>query len=71
MEEFIAAVDAKRVEVDIEQMCKVFNRTPFAHPMLFRINAAVHANTNYQVIFPPPTEWAAQHSKPELPGEKD
>lgn len=50
----------------LELTCKVFNRTPFAWPMLFWINAAVHANTNYQVIFPPSTEWAAQHSKPEF-----
>ena len=51
---------------DLELTCRVFNRTPFAHPMLFWINAAVHANENYQVIFPPSTEWAAQHSKPEF-----
>ncbi|MBI5387131.1 MAG: DUF5107 domain-containing protein [Verrucomicrobia bacterium] len=50
----------------LELTCKMFNRTPFAHPMLFWINTAVHANTNYQVIFPPSTEWAAQHSKPEF-----
>ena len=50
----------------LELTCKAFNRTPFAWPMLFWINAAVHANTSYQVIFPPSTEWAAQHSKPEF-----
>ena len=50
----------------LELNCKVFNRTPFAWPMLFWINAAVHANANYQVIFPPSTEWAAQHAKPEF-----
>mgnify|MGYP003875985531 CR=1 FL=1 len=50
----------------LELNCKVFNRTPFAHPMLFWINTAVHASTNYQVIFPPSTEWAAQHAKPEF-----
>ena len=50
----------------LELTCKMFNRTPFAHPMLFWINAAVHCGTNYQVIFPPGTEWAAQHSKPEF-----
>ena len=50
----------------LELTCKMFNRTPFAHPMLFWINTAIHANTNYQVIFPPSTEWAAQHSKPEF-----
>jgi tetratricopeptide (TPR) repeat protein len=50
----------------LEMTMKMFNQTPFVHPMLFWINTAVHANTNYQVIFPPSTEWAAQHSKPEF-----
>lgn len=50
----------------LELTCKVFNRTPFAHPMLFWINPAVHANEHYQVLFPPGTEWATQHGKPEF-----
>jgi tetratricopeptide (TPR) repeat protein len=50
----------------LELNCKVFNSTPFAHSMLFWINPAVHANTNYQVLFPPSTEWVTQHSKPEF-----
>jgi len=50
----------------LELTCKMFNRTPFAHPMLFWINPAVHANENYQVLFPPGTEWATQHGKPEF-----
>ena len=50
----------------LELSCKVINPTPFAWPMLFWINPAVHANTNYQVLFPPGTEWTAQHSKPEF-----
>jgi tetratricopeptide (TPR) repeat protein len=50
----------------LELTCKMFNRTPFAHPMLFWINPAVHANENYQVIFPPGTEWVTQHGKPEF-----
>ena len=50
----------------LELSCKVINRTPFAWPMLFWINPAVHANTNYQVLFPPGTEWTAQHAKPEF-----
>ena len=51
---------------DLELACKMINPTPFAWPMLFWINPAVHANTNYQVLFPPGTEWTAQHSKPEF-----
>ncbi|MBM3881952.1 MAG: DUF5107 domain-containing protein [Verrucomicrobia bacterium] len=50
----------------LELDCKMFNRTPFAHPMLFWINPAVHANDQYQVLFPPATEWAVQHGKPEF-----
>jgi tetratricopeptide (TPR) repeat protein len=50
----------------LELTCRMFNRTPFAHPMLFWINPAVHANENYQVIFPPGTEWVTQHGKPEF-----
>ena len=50
----------------LELTCKMFDRTPFAWPMLFWINAAVRANKDYQVIFPPGTEWAAQHAKPEF-----
>jgi tetratricopeptide (TPR) repeat protein len=50
----------------IEMTVKLFNRTPEAQAFLFWINPAVHANTNYQVLFPPSTEWAVQHSKPEF-----
>ncbi len=50
----------------IEMTVKVFNRTPAAQSFLFWINPAVHANTNYQVIFPPSTQWAVQHGKPEF-----
>ncbi len=51
---------------DIEMTVKLFNRTPEAQSFLFWINPAVHANTNYQVIFPPSTEYAVQHGKPEF-----
>jgi tetratricopeptide (TPR) repeat protein len=50
----------------IEMTVKVFNRTPAAQSFLFWINPAVHANTNYQVLFPPSVEWAVQHAKPEF-----
>lgn len=50
----------------IEMTVKVINRTPAAQSFLFWINPAVHANTNYQVIFPPSTQWAVQHGKPEF-----
>jgi tetratricopeptide (TPR) repeat protein len=50
----------------IEMTAKMFNRTPFATPILFWINPAVHVDEHYQVVFPPSTEWAVQHSKPEF-----
>jgi len=50
----------------IEMTVKVINRTPAAQSFLFWINPAVHASTNYQVIFPPSTQWAVQHGKPEF-----
>jgi tetratricopeptide (TPR) repeat protein len=50
----------------VEMMVRVSNRTPVAQSFLFWINPAVHANENYQVIFPPSTEFAVQHGKPEF-----
>ena len=39
------------------------NRTPLAHSMLYFANVAVHANDDYQVIFPPRTQFVTQHAK--------
>jgi tetratricopeptide (TPR) repeat protein len=50
----------------LEMSMKVFNPTPLAHSMLFWINPAVHCGPDYQVIFPPSTQWAVQHAKPEF-----
>jgi tetratricopeptide (TPR) repeat protein len=47
----------------IEATVKLFNRTPFVHSFLYFANVAVHANENYQVIFPPSTEFATYHAK--------
>ncbi|MGA2607521.1 MAG: DUF5107 domain-containing protein [Terriglobia bacterium] len=47
----------------IEATVKLFNRTPLAHSFLYFANVAVHANENYQVIFPPRTEFATHHGK--------
>ncbi len=54
--------DRSYIELDV----KIFNRTPVANSILFWINPAVHATPEYQVIFPPSTEWAVQHGKPEF-----
>ena len=47
----------------LEATVKLFNRTPFTHSFLYFANVAVHANENYQVIFPPSTEYATFHGK--------
>ncbi len=39
------------------------NRTPFVHSFLDFTNTGVHANENYQVIFPPDTQYAVYHAK--------
>ena len=47
----------------VEVTVKLFNRTPFVHSFLYFSNVAVHANADYQVIFPPSTEFATYHGK--------
>ncbi len=47
----------------IEAAVRLFNRTPLAHSFLFFTNVAVHANEDYQVIFPPRTQIAVAHGK--------
>jgi Tfp pilus assembly protein PilF len=42
---------------------KLVNRTPFVHSFLDFTNAAMHVNKNYQVIFPPDTQFAVYHAK--------
>ena len=51
--------DSSAVEVTI----RVFNRTPLAQSMLCFANAAISANPDYQVIFPPDTTLATFHGK--------
>jgi tetratricopeptide (TPR) repeat protein len=45
---------------------KLFNRTPLAHSILYWANLSVHGNKDYQVIFPPGTQFAVDHSKVEF-----
>ncbi len=47
----------------MEAAIKIINRTPFVNSILCWANVAVHANENYQVIFPPSTEYATYHGK--------
>jgi tetratricopeptide (TPR) repeat protein len=50
----------------IEATVKVINATPFAQSFLYWANVSVHANKDYQVIFPPSTQFGAQHAKREF-----
>src|SRR5258708_24844937 len=45
---------------------RILNRTPFANTMLCFANAAVHVNDQYQVIFPPRTQFVTYHGKREF-----
>lgn len=50
----------------LEAQLRIVNRTPVANSMLCFANVAVHANDNYQVIFPPGTQYATFHGKREF-----
>ncbi len=56
--------DNSIVKVDI----KYINQTPQAHSFLIWANTAIHTNENYQVIFPPKTEYATFHRKVDFTG---
>jgi len=47
----------------VEASLRYLNVTPVVNSFLFWANTAVHANENYQVIFPPDVEKAVFHSK--------
>jgi len=47
----------------LECSLRIVNRTPVVNTMLCFANIAVHANENYQVIYPPSTQWSTGHSK--------
>ena len=47
----------------LECSVRILNRTPVANTMLCFANVAVSANNNYQVIFPPSTQWVTGHGK--------
>ncbi len=47
----------------LEASVRIVNRTPEVNTMLCFANLAVHANDNYQVIFPPSTQFGVHHAK--------
>ncbi|MBN2505364.1 MAG: DUF5107 domain-containing protein [Verrucomicrobia bacterium] len=50
----------------LETRLRVVNRTPFVHTLLCFANVAVHVNEDYQVIFPPRTQYVTHHHKREF-----
>ena len=50
----------------LEASVRIVNRTPEVNTMLCFANLAVHANDNYQVIFPPSTQYGVYHAKREF-----
>ena len=51
--------ESSLLEIDV----KILNRTPMVQSILYFANAAVHVNPDYQVFFPPRTEFATHHGK--------
>lgn len=47
----------------LEASIRIVNRTPVANTMLCFANLAVHVDQNYQVIFPPSTQYGVHHAK--------
>jgi tetratricopeptide (TPR) repeat protein len=47
----------------LEAKLRIVNRTPVVNTMLAFANVAVHVNENYQVFFPPSTQYGTYHSK--------
>ena len=50
----------------LEAQLRIVNRTPVVNTMLCFANVAVHVNENYQVLFPPGTQYATYHAKREF-----
>jgi len=52
----------------LEVTVKISNRTALAHSILYWANVAVHSGPDYQIFFPPDTEWATFHGKNQFAG---
>jgi tetratricopeptide (TPR) repeat protein len=50
----------------LEAQVTALNTTPVQNSLLYFANVAVHTNNDYQVIFPPNTQFATQHAKKEF-----
>jgi tetratricopeptide (TPR) repeat protein len=50
----------------LECSVRILNRTPLVNTMLCFANVAVNTNANYQIIFPPSTQFVTFHGKREF-----
>jgi tetratricopeptide (TPR) repeat protein len=50
----------------VDMIIRPYNATPLVHSFLFWANPSVHANEDYQVIFPPSVQYVTQHHKNEM-----
>jgi tetratricopeptide (TPR) repeat protein len=50
----------------LECSVRILNRTPFPNTMLCFANVAVNVNSNYQVVYPPETQYVTYHGKREF-----
>lgn len=50
----------------LECSVRILNRTPFVNTMLCFANVAVHVDNDYQVIYPPHTQFVTFHGKREF-----
>lgn len=47
----------------VEAKVRIENRTQFIQSLLYWANVSVHCDENYEVVFPPETEFGTDHSK--------
>lgn len=47
----------------VEAKVRIVNRSPFTQSMLYWANVSVHCNEDYEVVFPPETEFGVDHYK--------
>ncbi|MDR0756297.1 MAG: DUF5107 domain-containing protein, partial [Tannerella sp.] len=47
----------------VEAKVRIMNRSPFVQSMLFWANVSVHCGEDYEVLFPPSTQFGTDHSK--------
>ncbi|MDR1454982.1 MAG: DUF5107 domain-containing protein [Tannerella sp.] len=47
----------------VEAKVRIMNRSPFIQSMLFWANVSVHCGPDYEVLFPPSTQFGTDHSK--------